>query len=148
MCIKLCFMKYPERDIPQCILTWRGCLYEIQDGTKKRDGMTKERRKSLSFLYRTIIGTCYCKWNRGVWNPSRQMRQGLIFLIYPFCKQPVYKQTVLACEIANVKFLSNFHGSSAIKNNNWKLKRMLCWKKCINQFGKINYSVSNCAVAF
>ena len=61
MCIKLCFMKKSERGIPQRILALKSCLYEVQDGTKKRDGMTKDRRKSLSFLYRAVIGTCYCK---------------------------------------------------------------------------------------
>ena len=61
MCITLCFMKQSKRNISQCILALRSCLYEIQDGTNKRDGMTKERRKPLTFLYRTVIGTSYCK---------------------------------------------------------------------------------------
>ena len=32
----------------------------MRDGTglKKREWMIKERRKPLSFLYRTVIGTC------------------------------------------------------------------------------------------
>ena len=32
----------------------RRCLYEKREGTKKREGMIKGRRKSLSFLYRTV----------------------------------------------------------------------------------------------
>ena len=33
---------------------------------KKLEGMIKQKRKLLSFLYRTVIGTCYCKWSRGI----------------------------------------------------------------------------------
>ena len=32
------------------------CLYGRRGGTKKRKGLIKERRKPLSFLYRTVIG--------------------------------------------------------------------------------------------
>ena len=66
---------------------------------KKRERMIKQRRKTFfSFLHRTVIGTCYCKWNSSIWHLSRQRKQGSIFCIYlPFYKHPVYKQTVLAC---------------------------------------------------
>ena len=55
--------------------------------------MIKERRKPLSFLYRVVNGTCYCKRNRSIWHPSQQRKQESIFCIYPsFLLVTVYKQ--------------------------------------------------------
>ena len=60
-----------------------GVVY-MRDETrqKKRECMIKERRKPLPFLYRTI-GRCYCQWNRSIWHPSWQRKQGSIFCLYP-----------------------------------------------------------------
>ena len=59
----------------------RSCLYEKRDGTKKQEWMIKRRRKSLSFLCRTVIRTYYCKWNRSIWHPSRQKKHGSTLFI-------------------------------------------------------------------
>ena len=60
-----------------------GVVYERRDGTKKWEWMIKQRRKPLSYLCRTVIGTCYCIWNRNIWHPPRQ-RKRVNILYIPF----------------------------------------------------------------
>ena len=65
--------------------------------------MIKERRKSLPFLCRTVIGICYYKFvnETGAFGipPDKGNRDQYFVYTLLFFNQLVYKQAVLACYI-------------------------------------------------
>ena len=60
--------------------------------------MIKQRRKSLSFLCRTVIRNVTVIETEAFGIPLNKGNRGQYFVYtFLFYKQPVYKQTVLAC---------------------------------------------------
>ena len=83
---------------------------------KKRDGMTKEKRKSVSFLDRTVIGTCCCKVLQSFqpavlsekWNPSQVFSKDFAKILKPGSKKLsiIISQNASACVLP---LLSNYY---------------------------------------
>ena len=65
--------------------------------------MIKERRKSLSFFIELLLENVTVNKTGAFGIPPDKGNRGQYFAYtLPFYKQPVYRQTVLACEIAIV----------------------------------------------
>ena len=79
-------------------MSLRSCLYERRGGTKKREWMIKERRKSLSFFIELLLEHVTVNKTGAFGIPPDKGNRGQYFAYtLPFYKKPVYTQTILAC---------------------------------------------------